>query len=66
MPCAAVELVRSSSDTLSFGRSLGGALGGALESLKSSRDTTRFGGAVGGAATFGGKLGEDTSKPGAS
>lgn len=65
-----LALVRSSKETVSLGRSFGGALGGALESLRSSNDTTSFGGSVGGAAKFGGKAGgeltHEDSKPGAS
>lgn len=63
-------VVRSSKETVSFGKSFGGELGGALESVRSSKDTTNFGGSFGGAATFGGKDGgevaHEASRPGAS
>jgi len=70
-----LKVVRSSSDTLSFGRSLGSSVGGAFATPKFSSDNTNFGGSVGGAATFFGKeskqaeiigLAEEDSKPGAS
>jgi len=71
---AFVGLVRSSSDTWTFGRSFGASGGGAVVAFRFSRESMSFGGSAGGAATLCGKesmqlgiagLTEEDSKPGA-